>query len=406
VTGRHPIANDLLLDDLRRVARAMNARAVTLAQYRRRGQFDFKTLMDHFGSWSRASRLAGLEVLRRPRTRWIPGDQLASDLQRVARALGQRGLSRSQYDAYGAFCSPTYINRFGSWSTALERAGLEPGQRHVMDEHSGSRSRASRLARLKVARRGKTPRISDDQLVSDLQCVARKLGQRTVKRPQYDAQGAYCSLTCINRFGSWSTALKLAGLEPGRRRWTVEEHFQSLQQAWLALGRQPLLREMQPPLSKFTKSAYLRRFGTWQKALAAFALWVRTETPAKSRQFQVSYRSPEDETLLDDLRRVAREMKTRAVTAQQYGKHGQFSIHVMQHRFGSWLQARQRAGLEGTTLKRIADEELLRDLRRVAGRRRGRTLTRGQYDARGAYTAATCFFRFGSWRAALERAGL
>jgi hypothetical protein len=55
---------------------------------------------------------------------------------------------------------------------------------------------------------------------------------------------------------------------------TVDEYFKNLEDVWIALGRQPLYREMERPLSKYSVGAYEYKFGTWRKALEAFVSYM------------------------------------------------------------------------------------------------------------------------------------
>ncbi|MBI3401651.1 MAG: HNH endonuclease [Acidobacteria bacterium] len=63
-----------------------------------------------------------------------------------------------------------------------------------------------------------------------------------------------------------------AGLaaDPSRRNIPDEELFDNLREAWIQLGRQPRRSEMGPPISRFGREPYVRRFGSWLAALRAF----------------------------------------------------------------------------------------------------------------------------------------
>lgn len=57
------------------------------------------------------------------------------------------------------------------------------------------------------------------------------------------------------RFGSWSKALKRAGLElsPNQRRWTDDDYFENLLTVWTYYGRPPTYAEMNKPPSRISK---------------------------------------------------------------------------------------------------------------------------------------------------------
>lgn len=66
--------------------------------------------------------------------------------------------------------------------------------------------------------------------------------------------------------------MKAAGLLTNAlgKRYTDEDCFENLLAVWTHYGRAPLHREMSLPPSSVGSKAYIRRFGTWTKALQAF----------------------------------------------------------------------------------------------------------------------------------------
>jgi len=61
---------------------------------------------------------------------------------------------------------------------------------------------------------------------------------------------------------------------------------------------------------------------------------------------------------------------------------------------------------ELTTLDEYSDETLLAELRRVADSLQGQRLTRERFDSLGRVHSSTLHNRFGSWAAALDKAGI
>ncbi|MFH1060997.1 MAG: HNH endonuclease [Pseudomonadota bacterium] len=74
------------------------------------------------------------------------------------------------------------------------------------------------------------------------------------------------------RFGSWRKALEASGLSQPKigKRYADVECFENLLQVWTYYQRSPKYREMGLPPSEVGGKAYVKRFGTWNKALAAF----------------------------------------------------------------------------------------------------------------------------------------
>lgn len=181
--------------------------------------------------------------------------ELLDDLRRVAAATGRTTVTKSNYAAHGRFSRRTISDRFGSWVRALEQAGL--GTDHA---------RAA----------------THEELIADLRRVAETFGRAYVSISEYQERGKWSEGPFFRAFGNWSKALAAAGLarhpnSPGRA--SEEELLANLEHVWVALGRQPRHSEIRAPLSRFSASTYLNRFGSWRKALESFVAWVETDEP-------------------------------------------------------------------------------------------------------------------------------
>jgi 5-methylcytosine-specific restriction endonuclease McrA len=113
-------------------------------------------------------------------------------------------------------------------------------------------------------------------LVQDLQRVARLIGE-PLSRSIYDDHGGFSGQALGRRFGSWNRALAAAGL-PILKNYRIPETdlFENLAQLWRKLGRQPTSKELvrKDGVSLYSERAYLGRFGTWNKALQAFDAYI------------------------------------------------------------------------------------------------------------------------------------
>jgi hypothetical protein len=109
-------------------------------------------------------------------------------------------------------------------------------------------------------------------LLEDIRRVSQLAARNgTVTQQDYRREGKFGITTIRRRFGCWSAATKAAGLESGdRKNIPDEELFDDLRQRWISLGRQPRTHEMRPPASTFTHKPYVRRYGSWLKAMKAF----------------------------------------------------------------------------------------------------------------------------------------
>lgn len=128
--------------------------------------------------------------------------------------------------------------------------------------------------------------ISDEELLNDIKRIADKLGIKKLSSRDYDSNGAkYTAGTIGTRFGGWNNALKKADLQlVFQRNVEQEELFNNIEEVWINLGRQPVYRDIDGSLSKYSAYQYKAKFGTWRKALEAFVENTNTyikESPAE-----------------------------------------------------------------------------------------------------------------------------
>lgn len=181
----------------------------------------------------------------------VPKEEFIADLKRVALKLKKNTVTHEDYNKNGKFHSSTLQRKFGSWFTALKKAGLEKTRN--LD-------------------------LKDNDLITELIRVANLLKKDSLTQIEYDEYGQFDSSTFYRRFGSWFKALEKAGLKKTRNLGiTEEEYFKNLEEIWTKLGRQPHYNDMRKPLSKYASSAYAYRFGTWRKALEKFVEYINQE---------------------------------------------------------------------------------------------------------------------------------
>ncbi|MBA3656876.1 MAG: hypothetical protein H0W69_05945 [Gemmatimonadaceae bacterium] len=107
-----------------------------------------------------------------------------------------------------------------------------------------------------------------------------------------------------------------------------------------------------------------------------------------------------NEEILDDLRRVAGTDRT--LTVRAYNQRGRFSSAVVKSRFKSWNTALQAAGLTLSHVREVDDEELWNNIREV-WIRLGRQPRRAEMTpSLSRITHSPYVRRFGSWLNALK----
>lgn len=119
--------------------------------------------------------------------------------------------------------------------------------------------------------------IANEEVLEDIRRVGIELGTEKVTRVVYDERGAFGATTVIRKFGTWNEAITQAGMKKANRLdISDEELFQNLADMWSTLGRQPYGREMSENASQgsFSTGTYEKRFGSWNKALIAFSVYI------------------------------------------------------------------------------------------------------------------------------------
>lgn len=145
---------------------------------------------------------------------------------------------------------------------------------------------------------------------------------------------------------------------------------------------------------------------------------MEQEQPLKFEMDQlVSY---DDESLLKEMRRVAALIPEQAITQSRYERHGHASVSVIRRRFGGWKQALDQAGLSeryggkavsekmlDQRAKNLSAEDVSTELRRIAELLGTNSLRLRDVSMHSNLMSERVILnRFGTWKAALEAAGL
>ena len=117
--------------------------------------------------------------------------------------------------------------------------------------------------------------ITDADIIEELKSVMKKLGKTTLTIKEFDAHAKFNSTTVASYFGSWNNALLLVGAELNKKVHSYEELMKNIRDVWIMKGSQPSKRDMDDKqLSSISSTSYIRRFGTWYKALESFIAYI------------------------------------------------------------------------------------------------------------------------------------
>ena len=196
---RRRYRDDELLDELRACAERLD-RSPTMREFAadRRTRAHPQTIVERFGTWNRAKRLAGL-VPRRFATK----EELLGQLRALGDELGRVPTGRDLDGRRRAFPSKSLLwQTFGSLSNALRAAGFDVPNRDERLERA--LEQGERLSR----RLGRLPRFSDWAAAKERN--PRLLGHWQVYRLFADGRGGWVTFQYMLR-----ERLSRAGTEVG-----------------------------------------------------------------------------------------------------------------------------------------------------------------------------------------------
>lgn len=210
----------------------------------------------------------------------VSDEDLLKDILRVANQLGKTTLTRTEYrDNGGKYHYSTIVKRFGGWLKALQFCGLTPSKKQI----------DTSLAIFTQSY------IATEELIEDLKIVSNRLNKKSISSHEYNQNGKFSSATFFNRFHTWNNALIAADLIPfqvvsGKR---VNEYdvIKEIERIWITLGRQPTATDIKNGISKYSLHVFVRRFGSWRKALEFFVAYMNgeqdIEQPTEEEQIQL-----------------------------------------------------------------------------------------------------------------------
>lgn len=137
--------DDALLAELRRVAALVDSPYLTQSAFDTRSKASSSVIRRRFGGWRQALTRAGLEGrysggigARGNTARTFTDEQLLSELRAVSEKLGGKAVTIEFFNQHATMNAETVRRRFGSWWSALKKAGLaisNLGKRYSDDEY-------------------------------------------------------------------------------------------------------------------------------------------------------------------------------------------------------------------------------------------------------------------------------
>ncbi len=125
--------DEMLLDEVRRVAQLLGNRPPTLAEFARRSREATLTLIMRDGDWQVVLKHAGLAHMsaspmecRRPAGVACPysDEAMLAEVRRIAEVVNKPVFKATDFSKHSKISLHALGNRFGKWGAVLERAGL------------------------------------------------------------------------------------------------------------------------------------------------------------------------------------------------------------------------------------------------------------------------------------------
>lgn len=254
ITWLEDRSDEAVLAEIRRVAALVPGSRLTVDKFDSLARIKSTAVRERFGSWSEATRRAGLADA-------LPDYSDAAiieDLRRVSESSPSDPFTRTFYSTQGRYSLDCVTRRFGGWRKALDAAGI------------GSRFVGPPTTERMKSQPGRA--MSDEEILARIRGVSAELGKASLAGADIEANSEITQNLMYRRFGSVSAALRRAGVEQvshGRRH-TEDEVFENLLEVWTHYGRPPTVSEMDNPPSTVGKNTYIHRYGGWRKALKAF----------------------------------------------------------------------------------------------------------------------------------------
>lgn len=216
------------------------------------------------------------------------------------------------------------------------------------------------------------------------------------------------SIACSRKyFGSWRAAVEAAGFNYDEvikvRRWTKERIIEEIKQLY-ERGE-----DLRPKAVSKTSGGLLmaardpHHFGSWKAAVEAAGINY-DEMIKQMREREVDCIK---QNIIDEIRRLYNEGKLSEIS-------GAWKVHPQlfrkaRHRFGSWQKAVEAAGLSYTDIvkrRRWSKERIVEEIKRLYNEGKDLRISVIQKEYPALLASAQSKTYFGSWRAAVEAAGI
>lgn len=246
---------------------------------------------------------------------------------------------------------------------------------------------------------------SDEALLNEIRRVAALTPNRRLDIEAFNSHSRISSSAIGRRFGSWSEAVRRAGLPDALPKFSDDAIIDDLRRISGAFAEEAFTNSFYLMHGgRYSSSIFKRRFGGWREALDAAGIGNRyVGRPTTDRMRSQPLRAMSDEDILAGIRDVSAQLGKTSLSGADIEANSEITRDMMHRRFGSVSAALRQAGVEQVNHgRRYTEDEILENLLNV-WTHYGRPPTALEMDELPSTVGKNAYLhRYGGWRKALK----
>lgn len=246
---------------------------------------------------------------------------------------------------------------------------------------------------------------SDEALLDEIRRVAALMPSRRLDIETFNSQSRISSSAVGRRFGSWSEAIRRAGLPDALPEYSDNAILDDLRRVSGSFPEDPFTNKFYSTHGgRYSSSIFKRRLGGWREALNAAGIGNRyVGRPTTERMRLQPGRTMSNQELLAQIRDIATRLGKTSLSGADIGAHSDINQRLLASRFGSVSKALRHAGIAQVPHgRRHTEEEIFENLLSV-WTHYGRPPTHSEMDRLPSTVGSNTYIkRYGGWRNALK----
>ncbi len=246
---------------------------------------------------------------------------------------------------------------------------------------------------------------SDEALLNEIRRVAALMPNRRLDIEAFNSHSRISSSAIGRRFGSWSEAIRRAGLPDALPEYSYAAIVDDLRRVSKSFPEEPFTNKFYfMHGGRYSSSIFKRRFGGWREALDAAGIGNRyVGRPTTDRMRSQPGRAMSNEDILAKIRNIAAQLGKASLAGADINAHSEINQRLLASRFGSVSKALRLAGIAQVPHgRRHTEEEVFENLLGV-WTHYGRPPAHSEMDKPPSTVGSNTYIkRYGGWRTALK----